>query len=162
MCHEIFDLHFFHDSNPTRSLISRLKYFRIWFQFCRDIQILKKLHSVHPTAESYSAVCIIPRSQAQRCASHRGVKLGCVHHRGVKLSGVNPTAESDFAVCIKPLSRAPRCASYRRVWLRGVHPTAESVLTKCLFWFKVLQMQFLSVAWRYYVKWKLYCKSKIV
>ena len=36
VCHEIFDLHFFHDSNPSRPLINRLKYFRIRFR--RDIQ----------------------------------------------------------------------------------------------------------------------------
>ena len=57
--HEIFDLHFFHDSNPSRPLINRLKYFRILFRFRRDIRILKKLRGVHPTAESDSAVCII-------------------------------------------------------------------------------------------------------
>ena len=27
VCHEIFDLHYFHDSNPSRLLINRLKYF---------------------------------------------------------------------------------------------------------------------------------------
>ena len=27
VCHEIFDIHFFHDSNPSRPLINRLKYF---------------------------------------------------------------------------------------------------------------------------------------
>ena len=34
-----------------------------------------KLRGVHHTTESSFAVCIIPRSQALRCASHRGVKL---------------------------------------------------------------------------------------
>ena len=29
VCHEIFDLHFFHDSIQSRPLINRLKYFRI-------------------------------------------------------------------------------------------------------------------------------------
>ena len=32
------------------------------------------LHGVHPNAESSSAVCIPPRSQALWCASHHGVK----------------------------------------------------------------------------------------
>ena len=94
VCHEMFDLHFFHDSNPSRPLINRLKYFRLLFQFQRDIRIKKKetpqcashcgvrLCGVHHTAESSSAVCITLQSQVmkssqktQRCASHCGVKL---------------------------------------------------------------------------------------
>ena len=39
-----------------------------------------KLIGVHATAESDSAVCITPLSQAPRCASYRGVKLRGVHH----------------------------------------------------------------------------------
>ena len=38
VCHKIFDLQFFHDSNPTGPLINRLKYFRIWFLFRQDIR----------------------------------------------------------------------------------------------------------------------------
>ena len=38
VCHEIFDLHFFHDSKLSGPLINRIKYFRIRFRFCRDIQ----------------------------------------------------------------------------------------------------------------------------
>ena len=38
VCHEIFDLQFFHDSNSSGPLINRLKYFRIKFRFHRDIQ----------------------------------------------------------------------------------------------------------------------------
>ena len=115
VCHEIFDLQFVSWFEP---LISRLKYFWIQFRFCRDIQIFKnstvcippwsqtsrcasyrrvRLRSVHPTAESSSAVCISPQSQVMNssqktpwCASHRRVKLHCVHH----------TAESDSTVCI--------------------------------------------------------------
>ena len=34
-----------------------------------------KLRGVHHTAESSSAVCFPPRSQAPRCASHCGVKI---------------------------------------------------------------------------------------
>ena len=37
VCHEIFYIHFFHDSNPSGSLINRLKHFRICFRFRRDI-----------------------------------------------------------------------------------------------------------------------------
>ena len=66
---------FFHDSNPYGSMITRLKYFRIIFWFRQDIPIFKELHSVHHTVESSSAVCIVPWSQAPRCASHRGVKI---------------------------------------------------------------------------------------
>ena len=36
-CHEISELEFFYDSNPSRPLIHRLKYFRIRFR--RDIRI---------------------------------------------------------------------------------------------------------------------------
>ena len=75
VCQETFDLHFFHDSNPSRPLINRLKHFLIQFRFRKDIQIFKKLSGVHHTAESSSAVCIISRSQAPWCASHRRVKL---------------------------------------------------------------------------------------
>ena len=167
MCPKIFNLNFFHDSNPSRPLINRLKYFLILFRFWRDIQIFKKLRGVHHTAESSCALCMPPWSQAPRCASHHRVKWSkffkklrsvhptaestprCASHHWVRLRGVLLTAESDSAVCITQLSQAPGYASYRRVWLRSVHPTNESVLTKCLFWFKVLQMQFLSDAWRY-------------
>ena len=72
--------------NPYGPLINRLKYFRIQFRFCRDIQILKKLLSVHP----------IPRSLPPQFASYRGVRLRRVHH----------TTESSSAVCIKPRSQS--------------------------------------------------------
>ena len=39
-----------------------------------------RLRGVLPTAESDSAVCITPLSQAPRCASYHGVKLRRVHH----------------------------------------------------------------------------------
>ena len=35
VCHEIFDPYFFPDSNPSRPMINRLKYFRIRFRFCQ-------------------------------------------------------------------------------------------------------------------------------
>ena len=90
-------------------LIIRLKYFRIQFQFRRDIQIFKKLCGVH----------IIPRSQTWRCAAHHGDKL----------CGVHPTAESDSAVCIIPWSQALRFATHRGVKLRGLQHTLESKCT---------------------------------
>ena len=49
---------YLHDSNPSEPLMNRLKYFRIWFWFCRDIQSQSGLRGVHPTAEIISAVCI--------------------------------------------------------------------------------------------------------
>ena len=68
VCHEIFALHFFHDSNPSRPLINRVKYCWIWFRFRWDIQIFKKLRGVHPpTAESNWTL----RSQTEHC----GVKI---------------------------------------------------------------------------------------
>ena len=70
----------FYDLNPSGPLINRIKYFWIRFRFHWDIQIFKKPLSVHHTAESSSAVCIIPRSQAPRCASYPAVRLRSVHH----------------------------------------------------------------------------------
>ena len=103
VCHEIFELHLFQDSNPSVHLINRLKYFLIRFRFCRDILIFKKLH-----------VCII-------------------QYHGVRLQGVHHTTESDSAVFTTPRihehkvskklhSVHPRCA-YRGVRFRGVHPS---------------------------------------
>ena len=109
VCHEIFDLHFFHDLNPSRPLINRLKYFRTRFRFHQDIQIFKKLRSVHPTVESSSVVCIPPLSQAPSCASHHGVKKSKFLK---KLCGVQ--------LCIPLRSQAPWCASHCEVKLLGV------------------------------------------
>ena len=75
MCHEIFDLHFFHDSNPSEPLIYRLKYFPIRFRFHRDIRSQSCLPGVQHTV-----VCIPPRSQSLR-------------YRGDDLLGVQHTAE---------------------------------------------------------------------
>ena len=57
MCHKVFHLYIFHDSNPPRPWIYRLKYFRIWFWFRRDIR-------------SPSSKVSTPR-----CARHQGVKI---------------------------------------------------------------------------------------
>ena len=120
----VFRPPFFHDSNPSRPLIDRLNYFRIRFRFHRDIRILKKLRSVHPTAESDSAMCIIPQ-----CASYCGVRLRSVHY----------TTESDSAVGITPQihenkasEKTPQCVSYCRVGPCGVHHTAESSSALCI------------------------------
>ena len=69
---------------------------------------MKRLRGEHPTTESDSAVRILLRSQAPRCASYR---RAC-------LPGVHPTAESRFPVCITPQSQAPR--------FQGVHHSAVS------------------------------------
>ena len=99
VCHEIFELHLFQDSNPSVHLINRLKYFLIRFRFCRDILIFKKLHvciiqyhgvrlqGVHHTTESDSAVFTTPRIHEHKVSK--------------KLHGVY-TAESDSKVCIPP------------------------------------------------------------
>ena len=55
-CHEIFDLHFFHDSDPSRLLLNRLKYsiFEFFFDFTEifDYKVRKiRLRGVHDTAE---------------------------------------------------------------------------------------------------------------
>ena len=112
VCHEMrwFDLHFFHDSNPSRPLMNRLKCFGIRFWFPRDIQIFKKLCSVHPTTVSSSKVL--------RCASHRGVKWSKVFLKTLRCAsfrGVHPSAELSSAVCIIPQSLTPQYASHRGV-----------------------------------------------
>ena len=121
---------FFHDSNTSKPLINRLKYFRIRFRFCQDIRILKKLHGVqcashrgvrrrgvHRPAESDSPLCIILRSHENKASEKT---LQCASSRGNRLRGVHHTAESwkqsiwkNSAVCIPPRSRTHRCASYR-------------------------------------------------
>ena len=45
VCHNIFDLHFLHDLNPSGPLINRLKYFLIQFRFRRDIRSHHKTQS---------------------------------------------------------------------------------------------------------------------
>ena len=57
VCHEIFYLHFFHDSNPSRPMIYRLKHFRIRFRFRWDIR-------------SQSS-----KNSTSRCAWHSRVKI---------------------------------------------------------------------------------------
>ena len=133
----------------SRPLINRLKYFWIRFRFPRDIQIFKKHCGVHPTAESDSTVCVIPRSLTLQCASHCGVKWSKFFE---KLCGVHPTAKSNSAVYIPPWSQVikffrkaprcamcillpsltPRCASHHWVKLHGVHHTAESDSAVCI------------------------------
>ena len=56
---------------PRCALLHRVK----WPKF------LKKICSVHHTVDSSAAMCIIPRSQVPRCASHCGVKL----HSGARI-----------------------------------------------------------------------------
>ena len=62
MCHEIFNLLYFHDSNPSGPLINRVKYFEFGFDFAKIFEFFRN-----------SMVCIIPRSKAPRSASHRVV-----------------------------------------------------------------------------------------
>ena len=103
---------FFHDSNPSRPLINRLKYFRIMFEFLKS-----------------STVCIPPRSQVIKIFWKT---LGCASHCWVWLRGVDHTAESDFAGCFSQWIKTPRCASHRWVKLHGVHHTAKSDSAVCI------------------------------
>ena len=73
VCHESFYLHFFHD-------------------LCASYRVVR-LCGVHHTAESDSAVCIIPRSQTPQCESHCRV--------------MKTKYMKKLAVCIPPLSQAP-------------------------------------------------------
>ena len=105
-CHEIFDLNFLHESNPSRPLINRLNIIEFCFDFTEIFEFLK-----------ISGVCIPLRSQTPRCVSSCGVRLRGVHH----------TVESDSTVCITLWSHENKvsektlwCASHRRVRLRGV------------------------------------------
>ena len=43
VCHEIYDLYFYPDSNPYVPLINGLKYFQLQFRFRQDTRIFKKL-----------------------------------------------------------------------------------------------------------------------
>ena len=100
VCHEIFDLQFFLWFETIWALINRLKYVRIRFRFCRDIRILKKLLGVHPTVESDSAVCIIPRSQTLWCASYRGVKLRIANHTAESVTCQVSVLSRNFTIVI--------------------------------------------------------------
>ena len=88
-----------------------------------------KLHGMHPTTESSSAVCIAQRSQVIKNFLKT---LRCASHCRVWLSGMHYTTESDSVVCFSPRSLTPGCASHRRVKLRGVHYTAESDSAVCI------------------------------
>ena len=68
---------------------------------------------MHPTAESDFAVCIIPRIQTPRCASHHTAESS------------DEQFSKNSAVCITSRSRAPRCASHCRAKLCGVQHTAD-------------------------------------
>ena len=130
---------------------TRLKYFCIWFRFCRDIQIFKKLRGVLPTTETDSAVSNIPRSP--QWAAPRGE--------------LHPV-ESSSAVCIPLRSQALQCASHHRVkwWtvfqkLCGVHPNAESITCQL----SVLIQSFtnaISLWCLQVLTWNWYCNSQIV
>ena len=71
--------------------------YQILILFERDIQILKKLWSVHPIPPQSHVVCITPQSQTPQCASQRWAWLWSVHHTA-KLESmvckVHHTAES--------------------------------------------------------------------
>ena len=90
---------FFSRFEPIQAPDKQAKIFSNWFSISLRYSNIKKLRHVHPTAESDSVVCIIPRSQTPRCDAHHGV-IKTKHLK--KLRGVHPTAESDSVVCIIP------------------------------------------------------------
>ena len=143
---------FFSWFDPSRPLIKGLKSFWIWLRFCRAIQIFKKLCSMHHTAESDSAVCIILQSQTLRCVSHHRVmktKYLKFFFKSSVVCTVHPTAESDSVVCILPWSQAPWWSS------RRVVSNLVSILIR----------NFTIVIYLWYLKkllWKLSCESQIV
>ena len=104
VCHESFYLHFFHD-------------------LCASYRGVR-LCGVHHTAESDSAVCIIPQSYENKASAKT---LRCASHCGVGLRGVHHTAESSSAVCIIPQSQALRCASHRGVKMYTAESKSKSL-----------------------------------
>ena len=101
-----------------RPLINRLKYFRIWYKFRRDIRIFQKLCGVHHTAESSSAVCIALRSQT----AHWGVKIeifkGTIRR--------NPFRGEHICHERKDLKKKNFYLLSLKFWLSSVMHTAES------------------------------------
>ena len=77
VCHEIFELQFFNDSNPFGPLINRLKYFQIQFDF---VEIFD--HKV------ISAVCCTPRRSSPWHIAHQGDHLSCILHTAESISAV--------------------------------------------------------------------------
>ena len=104
---------FFYDSNPSRSLINRLKYFRIRFWFPQDIwsQISKNLNP--------------------QCASHRRIKIldlanqkKFLHIFSFILDVFTPKMISPdcFFKSNERLTKISILILQCAVWLRGVHP----------------------------------------
>ena len=103
VCHEIFDLYFFDDSNLSGPLINRLVYFRIWFRFRQDIR-------------SQSL-----KNSTPQCAWHRGVKIfGSVNQINfLQIFSFMIYAFIKGFLLIVPL-RATRDSQRFRFWLCGV------------------------------------------
>ena len=89
MCHEIFDLHFFHDSTPFGPLINRLKYFRIQFLRCAAHRWDKKtMFSINQNFMlqffSFMIDVFTPKSISPDClfkSNHRQVKNSILYPR---------------------------------------------------------------------------------
>ena len=92
VCHEIFELHFFHDLSPSRPLINRLKYFRIQFDFAEIFD--------HKARKFDSVVCMTTWSQNFRLSKSKKFSSvltpQCASHRVEGLQGVHHTTESDY------------------------------------------------------------------
>ena len=87
---------FSHNSNPAGHVSHMLNYFRIWFQFRRDIRMCKKLCGVSDTAESDFLVSQKPWTQQQ-----------CQGHQGVTLCDIIDTKESHSVISLTPRSHTP-------------------------------------------------------
>ena len=85
-----------------------------------------KLSGINDTAESSSAVSMIPQSQAKQYQWYRRIKL----------SSINDTAESSSTLSMIPQSQARRYQWYRRVKLSSTNDTAKSrsVVIMILWW----------------------------
>ena len=161
MCHEIFVLQVF---SWFESIWSPGKQGKVFFNYVSisprysnfiyektpqcALYCRVELRSLHPTTESISAVCIPPRSQALRCASHNRVKGWKVQQK--KLRFVHLAAESSSTLCIIPQSLTLRCASPYRV----------NNLTSVCFHPKFLKA--ISLWCLKIFIWNWYCKSQIV
>ena len=115
MFHKIFDLHFFHVSNPFGLLINRPKYFRIRFKFRLDIR-------------SQSL-----KNSTLRCAWYSGAQiLGLAIKKKflhifsfmIDMFTVQCSLLKEFLLIV-PL-KATRDSKRFRFWLLGVMHTAES------------------------------------
>ena len=135
MCHEIFYLQFFHDSNQSGPLINKLRYFRIQLRFPRDIRSQSCLRGVQHTAEIKKRIlkqikilssnlffhnrCLAPIKWFLLIVSliksnHRQVKI-LIPQCAIYLCGMLHTAEIDSTVFCTPLRSSMWCDCAQRL-----------------------------------------------